>query len=94
MDPLLQHHRDAILRIAAGHGVRSVRVFGSRARGEASATSDVDLLIEAGPARSFFFPGGLIADLENLLGRRVEVVTPDALHPALRSRVLAEAVPL
>ncbi len=94
MDPLLQHHRSAILRIAAGHGVRRVRVFGSCARGDAAETSDVDLLIEAGPKRSFFFPGGLIADLEDLLGRRVEVVTPEALHPALRRHVLAEAVPL
>ncbi len=94
MDPLLQRHRDAILRIAADHGVRSVRVFGSRARGEATEASDVDLLIEAGPARSFFFPGGLIADLEDLLGRRVEVVTPQALYPDLRQRVLGEAVPL
>ncbi|ARA94202.1 MAG: hypothetical protein D6685_14695 [Bacteroidetes bacterium] len=94
MDPLLQHHREAIVRIARRHGAHHVRVFGSRGRGDATEHSDVDLLVEAGPERSFFFPGGLVADLEALLGCRVEVVTEDALHPALRDQVLREAVPL
>lgn len=90
-DPLLRRHRAAILAAADRHGVRSVRVFGSRARGDASAGSDVDLLVEAGPRRPFFFPGGLVADLEALLGCRVDVVTPDALHPLLRDAILREA---
>lgn len=93
-DPLLRQHRAAILATARRHGVRSVRVFGSRARGDAAPESDVDLLVEAGPVRPFFFPGGLVADLEALLGRHVDVVTPDALHPLLRDAVLREARPL
>lgn len=91
MDALLSAHRDSILAIAGRHGVQSVRVFGSRARGDAGLESDVDLLIEAGEPRPFFFPGGLAADLEALLGHRVDLVTPDALHPSVRSAVLAEA---
>ncbi len=86
--------RVEILRIAARHGARSVRLFGSVARGDARPDSDVDFLVEAGPDHSPFFPGGLVADLEELLGRRVEVVEPEGLHPLLRERVLEEAVPV
>jgi uncharacterized protein len=91
---LLQEKREEILRIAARHGVRSIRVFGSAARGEAGEGSDLDLLIEAGPRRTPWFPGGLIADLEELLGCRVDVVTEKALHWYIRDRVLQEARPL
>ena len=91
MDALLERHRAAILDLAGKHGARSVRVFGSRARGDASDDSDLDLLIEPGDTRSFFFPGGLVADLEDLLDCRVDVVTPGALEPTLREAVLREA---
>jgi hypothetical protein len=93
-DKLLSAKREEILRTAARHGARNVRVFGSRARGDAGPQSDLDLLIEAGPERTPFFPGGLIADLEDLLGCRVEVVTEEGLHWYIRDRVLEEAVPL
>jgi len=86
--------RDEILRIAAAHGVRRIRVFGSVARGDAGPDSDVDFLIEVGPRHSPFFPGGLVADLEALLGRRVEVVEPEGLYAPLREAVLSEAVPV
>lgn len=86
--------RTDILRIAAHHGVRRIRVFGSVARGDAGPQSDVDFLIEVGPHHSPFFPGGLVADLEALLGRRVDVVEPDSLYAPLRDTVLKEAVPL
>lgn len=92
IDEILGDKRDEILRIAAKHGVTSIRVFGSVARGEAGPESDVDFLIEAGPETPPWFPGGLIADLQDLLGRRVDVVTPDALRPFLKSTVLGEAV--
>jgi len=94
VEQLLQEKREEILRIASRHGVRSVRVFGSAARGEAGEGSDLDLLIEAGPHRTPWFPGGLIADLESLLGCRVDVVTEKALHWYIRDRVLQEARPL
>ena len=80
--------------MAARHGARNVRVFGSLARGDSRPDSDVDLLVEAGPDRTPFFPAGLLADLEDLLGRKVDVVTEDALHWYIRARVLKEALPL
>ncbi len=91
---LLKEKREEILRTASKHGARNVRVFGSVARGEARPDSDVDLLVEVGPDRTPFFPGGLIADLEELLGKKVQVVTQEGLHWYIRERVLEEAVPL
>jgi len=93
-DELLKEKREEILRTASKHGARNVRVFGSVARGEARPDSDVDLLVEVGPDRTPFFPGGLIADMEELLGKKVQVVTQDGLHWYIRERVLEEAVAL
>jgi hypothetical protein len=90
----IRDKRDQILETAARHGAYNVRVFGSTARGEAGPESDVDLLVDVGPTHSRWFPAGLILDLEELLGREVDVVTEDALHWYIRDRVLAEAVPL
>jgi uncharacterized protein len=94
LDPLLREKRDDIKRIAARHGAYNIRVFGSVARGEAGPESDIDLLIDVGPTPSSWFPAGLILDLEDLLGRRVEVITEKALNPELRDHVLREAIPL
>ncbi|MEA2463179.1 MAG: uncharacterized protein QOJ98_926 [Acidobacteriota bacterium] len=94
IEEILGEKREAILRIAEKHGVTSIRVFGSVARGEAGPESDVDFLIEAGPNTSPWFPGGLVADLEELLGRHVDVVESDALRPRLAPYVFAEAVAL
>jgi len=96
MTPLesLRQQRDDILRIAAKHGAFHVRVFGSIARGEANLDSDIDLLIEKGSATSSWFPAGLVLELEETLGRRVEIVTEKALNPHLRDRVLREAITL
>jgi predicted nucleotidyltransferase len=86
--------REDVLRIARRHGVGRVRVFGSHARGSAGQASDVDLLIEVDGPTTPWFPGGLVADLEALLGCRVDVVEPDALRPDVRAQALAEALPL
>lgn len=94
VDELLKDKRDEILKIAAKHGARNVRVFGSVARGEATPESDIDFLVEPGPKTSPWFPAGLIEDLETLLGRKVEVVTEGALHWYIREKVRNEAVPL
>jgi predicted nucleotidyltransferase len=93
IEELIGRRREEILRIAGQHGARNVRVFGSVARGDAKATSDLDLLIEAGPNLTPWFPGGL-SELEELLGRHVDIVTEQALHPPKRDRVLREAIPL
>ncbi|MBD1806671.1 nucleotidyltransferase family protein [Microcoleus sp. FACHB-SPT15] len=94
IDELLKEKRDEIIRIAAQHGAYNVRVFGSVARGEASAESDIDFLIDVGVNHSRWFPGGLLADLEDLLGCKVDIVTENGLHRVIRERVLKEAVPL
>jgi predicted nucleotidyltransferase len=91
---LLSSKRPEILRAAESHGAMNVRVFGSVARGEASAESDVDLLIHLKKGRGFTDPMGFCEDVETVLGRRVDVVTDDGLSPFLRATVLAEAVPL
>ena len=91
---LVRAKREDILRLAKLHGARNVRLFGSAARGQAGEDSDLDVLVEAGPHRTPFFPGGLVADLEDLLGCKVDVVTEAALHPYIRAHVLREAVPL
>lgn len=94
IEQVLREKRDDIKRIAAKHGAYNIRVFGSVARREDRPESDIDLLIDAGPTTSSWFPAGLILNLETLLGRRVQVVTEKALHPDLRDHVLREALPL
>jgi hypothetical protein len=90
----LQARRDDILSIAAQHGARNVRVFGSVARGDARADSDLDILVDMEPGRSLFDLGGLLYDLQSLLGVEVDVVTEKGLRPRIRAQVLQEAVPL
>lgn len=83
-----------ILEICARHGVETIRVFGSVARGEETPESDLDLLVTVGPNPGPWFPGGLIAELEDLLSCRVQVVTDKGLNAHLRDHVLSEAIPL
>lgn len=94
IDELLGGKRDEILRVAARHGARRVRVFGSVARGEADEKSDIDFLVELEPGRTLFDLGGLLMDLRDLLGRDVDVVTERGLKTRIRTRVLQEAVAL
>ena len=91
---LLTEKHDEILRIAARHGAKNIRVFGSVARGDADAASDVDVLVDMEPGRSLLDMGGLLMDLQDLLGCSVDVVTERGLRPRIRDRVLKEAVPL
>ena len=91
---LLHKKREDVLEVAERHGVTSIRVFGSVARGDESAESDIDLLITTGPNVSPWFPAGLILDLEQLLGRHIDIVTESGLNPLLRDQVLTEAVAL
>jgi uncharacterized protein len=87
--------RDEILRIADRHGAFNVRVFGSVARGEADAQSDVDVLVDYDRTRRTpWFPMGLIEELETLLGCKVDIVTEKGLKSRIRERVLQEAVSL
>lgn len=86
--------REEILRIAARHGAGNLRVFGSVARNQARADSDVDLLADFEPGRSLLDLVALELDLQELLGRPVDVGTPQSLRDRMRDRVLTEAVPL
>ncbi len=91
---ILHAKREDVLEVAQRHGVTSIRVFGSVARGDESAESDIDLLITTGANISPWFPAGLIIELEQLLGRHIDIVTESGLNPLLRDQVLTEAVAL
>jgi predicted nucleotidyltransferase len=91
---LLHTRRGEILALAARHGARNVRVFGSIARGDARPDSDVDFLVDLEPGRSLFDLGRLLIDLQSLLGVDVDLVTEKGLRPRIRAQVLREAVPL
>jgi len=94
IEELLKAKREEILRVAAKRGARNVRIFGSVARGEADEASDIDILVDLEPDRSLLDLGGLWSELNELLGRKVEVVTEKGLRERIRDRVLREAVPL
>jgi hypothetical protein len=94
IEELLKSKRQEILDIAAKHGARNLRVFGSVARGEARPESDLDILVEMEPGRSLMDHIALMQDLEDLLQRKVDVVSEKALHWYIRDRVLAEATPI
>lgn len=91
MHPTIELHREALRALAHRHGVLSVKVFGSMARGDADASSDVDLLVETAPNTSGFELGALLMDAQDILGRPVDVVTEKSLHPLIRERILSEA---
>lgn len=90
----LRNQREQILQIAAKYGASNVQLFGSVARQENTSESDVDFLIKLDSQRTLLDQIALIQDLEEPLVCRVDVVEPDCLHEAIRSRVLQEAIPL
>jgi hypothetical protein len=91
MEGILGTKREDILRVAAQHGAYNVRVFGSAARGDAREDSDVDFLVEFEPGRSLLDQAALAVDLQELLGRKADVVTEDGLYWLLRRRIVKEA---
>ena len=88
---IIADKREAILALAAKHGASNVRVFGSVAEGKADEASDVDFLVDMEPDRSLFDVGGLLMDLQDLLGRKVDVVTEAGLHWYIRDKVVQQA---
>jgi predicted nucleotidyltransferase len=94
---LVETHRAALLALARRRGITGVRVFGSMSRGDGGDggdDGDVDLLVTLAPGTSALALGGLLLHAQELLGRRVDLVTEASLHPALRDSVVADAVPL
>lgn len=88
----IDEKKEDITRIAKKHGVLSVRLFGSFARGEQTRGSDIDLLVTVGPMHSRWFPGGLVADLEELTGRNVDIVEEDVLSPDIKKKIIQESI--
>ena len=91
---LLARKREEILQIAANRGAYNVRIFGSVVHNDPGPSSDVDFLVDLEPERSLLDVGGLVMDLQNLLGLEVDIVTEKGLHWYIRERVMAEARPL
>lgn len=91
----LKEKREEIINIASNHGAYNVRIFGSVARGEADEKSDIDFFIDYDIEKiTPWFPVRLIRELENFLGKKVDVVTIDGLKERIKDRVLQEAVTL
>lgn len=91
---LLKDKREAILQLAEKHGAYNVRIFGSVVRGEAGPESDVDFLVAVETGRSLLDLVGLWQDLEDLLGRKVDVVSEGGVSPYLQDQIFAEAISL
>ena len=92
---LLADKREDILTLAKKHGAFNVRIFGSVARGEETENSDIDFLIDYDLLNtSPWFPGGLLVDLEELLGCKVDIVTEKSLHYLIKEKILKEAIKL
>jgi predicted nucleotidyltransferase len=96
MDELhvVQQKKKEILAVAHAHGLINVRVFGSVARGEDTPKSDIDFLVDLEKGRTLLDLGGAFVKLQELLGRKVDIVTERGLHWYLREKILKEARPL
>lgn len=87
----IKSKRIEILKIASLRGARNVRIFGSFSCGDFGPESDIDLLVEMDESRSLLDMAGLKIDLEELLGRRVNIVTPDSIYWLVRRKITGEA---
>lgn len=90
----IQQQKKNILAIARQHGLVRLRLFGSVVRGEETPQSDIDLLVDLEPGRSMFDLGGALIQLQELLRRKVDIVTEGGLHWYLKEKIMQEAVPL
>ncbi len=94
IDKRIIEKKEEIQDLAERYGAYNVRIFGSAAQGPVGAESDIDFLVDLEPDRSLFDLGGLLMELEELLGSRVDILTEKGLHWYIRDRVIAEAVRL
>lgn len=90
----IRARRDEIIAVGKRYGASEFRIFGSVARGEAGPDSDLDLIVKFEPDRSLFDHGGLLMDLRDLLGIKVDIIDEDGMRPRFRQHVLKEALPL
>jgi predicted nucleotidyltransferase len=94
LGPLIREQRENILKIARAHGATNLKIFGSYARGEERAGSDLDLLVELEPGRSLLDIIAIKQNIEDMINRRVDVVTAGALSPYIRDEIMKEAIAL
>jgi predicted nucleotidyltransferase len=94
IEQTLKQKRDDILKIASRYGAKKIRVFGSVVRSEDRPDSDVDFLVDLEEGRSLMDLGGLLMDLQKLLGRNVDIVTEKGLHWYIKDQILREARPI
>ncbi|GJH28313.1 nucleotidyltransferase family protein [Caballeronia novacaledonica] len=90
----LEAHRDEIRRIIEAHRAKNARIFGSVARGEDTEESDLDLLIDPTPKTSLLDIGAIRHELRELLGVKVDVLTPRSLPDRTRDAIIASAIPV
>ena len=90
----VENNREQVIKLASKYGASNIRLFGSVASGAADQKSDIDFLVDVEPGRSLFDLGGLLFELQQLLGRPVDIVTTAGLRPRIRDRVLKEAIAL
>ncbi|MDO8681929.1 MAG: nucleotidyltransferase family protein [Armatimonadota bacterium] len=91
---IIGENREGVLKLASKYGAYNIRVFGSAARGDDTESSDIDFLISMEEGRSLLDQAGLLTDLSELLGRKVDVVTEDSIYWLIRRRILKEARPI
>lgn len=91
---LLESKKQEIFETASRHGAFNIRIFGSVARGDDDENSDIDFLVELEPGRSLLDLGGLQTELQDLLGRPIDVITVNGLKERIREEVLHEVVSL
>lgn len=90
----LETHRDAVRVAVSRHKAANPRVFGSAVRGDDEDGSDIDILVDALPGATLLDLGGLMMALEEILGVKVDLLTPNELPRQFRAKVLAEARPI
>jgi predicted nucleotidyltransferase len=86
--------KEEIIAVATRYGASNIRIFGSVARGDATEASDLDLIVRLEPGRSLFDLGGLLMDLRDLLGIKVDVISENGIRDRWRDHLMAESVPL
>jgi predicted nucleotidyltransferase len=89
---IIKKKRNQVLEIANSHGVRSIKLFGSVARGEDNSASDIDFLVAFDESRTLFDLIRLKADLEVLFEKPVHVISEDGINHFIRDRISSEAI--
>ncbi len=88
----IEEIKEAIVPVLIRHKIKRAGIFGSVAKGEAASNSDIDILVEMGTQISLLEFVGIKYELEDLLGRKVDLVEYEAVKPRLKNRILSEEI--